>query len=246
MYRVSCSPESLIYISESKTLAGKEVRGREDEAMGRPLVLTFFKRDARGLAHRVDNGTSVLKLKTLTLAVLLQTLGHVLPLDPDRTSATAELLLEAHYMDLIVDRFKCVTVQVEEAYVFALENETNAEAEYAVEIDPRTKMVLARCLQRRGKLAANETLQDAWMHSLGHLQARTVALLPAPPAPPAAKAKGKAKAKAAPPPGPPAGPGPAAALPLGPPAVPGGKGVAPGGRGGRAARGRGKGRGRGR
>ena len=97
MYRVSCSPESLIYISESKTLAGKEVRGREDEAMGRPLVLTFFKRDARGLAHRVDNGTSVLKLKTLTLAVLLQTLGHVLPLDPDRTSATAELLLEAHY-----------------------------------------------------------------------------------------------------------------------------------------------------
>ena len=35
MYRVSCKPSLVIYVAENKTLAGKEDRAYEGEAMGR-------------------------------------------------------------------------------------------------------------------------------------------------------------------------------------------------------------------
>ena len=38
MYRISQHPETLIYVSENKSLAGKEDRVTEGEAAGRRLV----------------------------------------------------------------------------------------------------------------------------------------------------------------------------------------------------------------
>ena len=43
MYRVSCNPSVVLYVAENKTLAGKEDRAYEGEAMGRNLVLVFSK-----------------------------------------------------------------------------------------------------------------------------------------------------------------------------------------------------------
>ena len=42
MYRVSCNPSVVLYVVENKTLAGKEDRAYEGEAMGRKMVLVFF------------------------------------------------------------------------------------------------------------------------------------------------------------------------------------------------------------
>ena len=41
MYKLSCGP-SVFYVSENKSLAGKEDRHYEGEALGRKLVVTFF------------------------------------------------------------------------------------------------------------------------------------------------------------------------------------------------------------
>ena len=43
MYRVSCNPSVVLYVAENKTLAGKEDRAYEDEAMGRNMALVFSK-----------------------------------------------------------------------------------------------------------------------------------------------------------------------------------------------------------
>ena len=43
MYRVSCNPSVVLYVAENKTLAGKEDRAYEGEAMGRKMVLVFSK-----------------------------------------------------------------------------------------------------------------------------------------------------------------------------------------------------------
>ena len=88
MYKVSCKPEVLVYVAESKTLAGAEVRMHEGEASGRKLVVVFYALDDRGLAHRVDSEDLHVKHVLLTLAELLQTLDYVLPVDPERTAAT--------------------------------------------------------------------------------------------------------------------------------------------------------------
>ena len=44
MYRVSCNPSVVLYVAENKTLAGKEDRAYEGEAMGRNMALVFFPR----------------------------------------------------------------------------------------------------------------------------------------------------------------------------------------------------------
>ena len=43
MYKLSCKPSVVLYVVENKTLAGKEYRSYEGEAMGRKLVLAFFE-----------------------------------------------------------------------------------------------------------------------------------------------------------------------------------------------------------
>ena len=116
-----------------------------------------------------------------------------MPPDPERTAATAELLLEAQYENLDIARFECVLEeQAEEVHVYKLDDEVNAEAALALELSPasRTKMLYARLLQRNAALLAGETLDRAWSCALAQLQNRAAPFLPAPPpaAPPAAAA----------------------------------------------------------
>jgi hypothetical protein len=237
MYRLSACPSMIIYISENKTLAGKEDRPYEGEASGRKLVVSFFEDAGEGLVQRVDRTTLVLKQHLLSLAELLQTLGgFALPPDPDRTAANTELLLETLYQNLELRRFECTSEPAAGVLMFSLDDDVDAEAALACElaVDHRTKMVLARCLQRNEKLLDEETLQTAWNSTLVILQERTAPLLPAAPAVPLA-GRGRGRGRGAPP-----------ALPA-PPAAPLAAPLAGQGRGrGRGAPPAGQGRGRGR
>ena len=71
-----------------------------------------------------------------------------------------------------------------EVHVYSLSDEVDAEEALATGLAPdtRTKMVLARSLQRAGALLAGETLERAWASTLVALQARSEALFPVPPA----------------------------------------------------------------
>ena len=229
MYTLSCKPSVYIYIAENKTLAGREARSIEGEASGRKMVIAFFEASPCGLVQRVDRTNSFLKQHLLSLAELLQTIGGFdLPLDPDRTAANSELLLETEYQNLELRRSTCILEPAAPGlYMFSLGNEVHAETVFAFELghDNRTKMALARCLQSKDHLVGNETLQTVWNLALGELQNRTAALLPAPEVPLGLGA-------------PPVGRGRGRGVPLGVPPVGRGRGVPPVGRG----RGRGRAR----
>ena len=66
----------------------------------------------------------------------------------------------------------------------SLEDEMDAEHAYFLEVPPtqRTKMVLARAIERNDRLDKGEDLITAWKKSLVSLQARSDTLLPPPPA----------------------------------------------------------------
>lgn len=229
MYTLSCAPSVFLYVSENKTLAGKEDRSYEGEALGRKLAVTSFHQDPHGKVHRVNQESLALKPELLSVAELLQATGFAAPPDPDRSAAATELLLEAHFENLEILRFECfVDEQADEVHVYSLGEPVLAETALTLELPPaqRTKMALARCLQRNEALAAEETLERAWSSTLAQLQPRAAAFLPAPPGP-AAPLVPAAKAAAAPADPPAPEPAPLAA-----------------GRG--RGRGRGKGRGRGR
>ena len=263
MCRLSCKPSVLLYIAENKTLAGKEDRSYEGEALGRKMAVVFFEDTHGGLIRRVHRETLGMNQVLLSIAEVLQTLGGIaVPADPERTAAQTELLLESQYEHLEVLRFNCsVEPAAPEAHVFHLGDEMQAETALALEVpaEHRTKMMLARCLQRHDEFLDEETLQGAWNSTLAALRARAAHLLPAPPAPPApaaGAARGRGRGRGAVPPAPPApaappagrGRGRGGALP-GPPAPAVGRGR---GRGGAPpgpaapAAGRGRGRGRGR
>ena len=212
MYRLSCRPSCVVYIAEHKTLAGKEDRTYEGEAMGRKMAVVFFEDLDGGLVKRVNSESSGMQQVLLTIAELLQTVGGIaIPPDPDRAAAQTELLLESHYQHLEILRYTCtVEPAAPEVHVFHLDNEVNAEISLARELpqEHRAKMVLARCLQRNDDLQPEETLQGAWATSLANLKARTADLLPpqppvvvavpgAPAAPPAAPpaARGRARGR---------------------------------------------------
>ena len=61
-----------------------------------------------------------------------------------------------------------------EVHMYSLGPEQNAEAAFALEAtaDQRTKMVLARALQRKSELLPGETLQAAWSLPLKELKRR--------------------------------------------------------------------------
>ena len=121
----------------------------------------------------------------LTIAEILQQCGASLPPDAERTAATTELLMEARYETLEIERFVAeLEPQAHEVHMYKLEQGEHAEAVLAAELpaEHRTKMILARCLQRKGALSDGETLQSAWSSLLMDLQARAAPHLPAPPA----------------------------------------------------------------
>ena len=183
MYRVSLKPETLIYVSENKSLAGKEEKATEGEASGRKLVVTFFEDCEDGLVHRVDREGCTLRPQLLNIAEILQILGCALPPDPERTTATTELLLEAHYQHLHIVCCTCtLDTENHEVHVYSISDEVDAEEAMALELTPetRTKMVLARSLQRAEALGPDEPLERVWASPLATLQARCEALFPVP------------------------------------------------------------------
>ena len=103
MYRVSCKPSVILYIAENKTLAGKENRSYEGEALGRKMAVVFFQ-DMPGpgdLVKRVQNETMCMQQVLLSVAEILQTIGvHGIPADPNRPAAHMEQILEAQYQHL--------------------------------------------------------------------------------------------------------------------------------------------------
>ena len=127
-------------------------------------------------------------------------IGLALPPDPDRTSATTELLLEMHYQNLHIARFTCTLhSEAPEGHVYSLSDEVDAEEAMALEIAPeaRTKLVLVRSLQCAEALQEDETLERAWALNLTDLQARTAPLFPVPAAapPPAGRGRGRGRGR---------------------------------------------------
>ena len=96
MYRLSCKPSVVVYIAENKTLAGKEDRTYEGEALGRKMAVVFFEDhpDHAGYVRRVNRGCLALKQDLLSIAELLQVVGGVaIPLDPDYCDQPAHVVL---------------------------------------------------------------------------------------------------------------------------------------------------------
>jgi hypothetical protein len=169
MYRLSCKPSAILYIAENKVLAGREDRTYEGEALGRKMAIVFFEDMDAGLVRRVSRETFGMH------QVLLSTAET----DPARTAAQTELLLETHYEHLEILRCNCTLEPAgPEVHVYHLDGEVNAETALALELsaEHRTKMVLARALQRHGDLNPDETLQRAWGNNLAELRARAALL----------------------------------------------------------------------
>ena len=174
-------PAATIYISENKTLAGREDRGYEGEATGRKLMVSFFETIPGGMVRRIIRDGASLHPQLLTVAEILQACGVLLPPDPGRPSAAAEILLETQYQDLEI--LRCVGLletDAAEVHTYSLGSEVLAEDALALEapFEQMTKMMLARFLHRNEALHAGETLQTAWAEPLAQLQARAAPLLP--------------------------------------------------------------------
>ena len=191
---IDFNPESLLYVMENKSLAGKEDKATEGAATGRKLVVSLFEEGPDGFTYRVDQEGSALKPQLLSIAEILQSLGFALPPDPDRTTAETELLLEPQYLQLTIRRCTCTLVtEAPQVHVYSLTDEVDAEHALALELqqESRTNMVLARLLERQDALEDDETLERAWAKNLPALQGRAVPFLPALAAPPPAAGRGR-------------------------------------------------------
>ena len=135
MYRLSCRASAVLYVAENKTLAGKEDRTYEREAMGRKLAIVFFEDCDGDLVRRVDRSSGGMQQQLLTPAELLQTLGGIeIPPDPERTATTNELLLEIQFQDIEILRSVCtLEPATPDVQMYALEKEADAEATVALE-----------------------------------------------------------------------------------------------------------------
>ena len=184
MYTLSSRPSAIFFIAENKTLAGQEVKNYSGEALGRKLAVAFFEKVGEDLVQRVDRASTALQQTLLSIAELIQTIGGIdVPVDPERTAAATEVLLEAQYQTLTLRRFVCtLEPAADTVHMYTLSDEMHAEEALAQELPPeqRTKMVLARCLERSESLDEEETLHSAWQLPLAALQVRAAPALPAP------------------------------------------------------------------
>ena len=205
MYRLSLNPAVVLYVAENKTLAGKEDRTYEGEAIGRRLAVVLFEAmGAMGgnLVRRVNRQGLGMQQELMSIAEIIQTIGGIaLPADPDRTAAQTEIILEERYQDMEITRFSCSVVPAaDDAHVYHMHGEIGAESAltHSVPVAQLTKMILARLLQRNGELEVGETLQSTWNKSLLTLTDSVAHLLPAVPvalAAPAAPGRGRGKGK---------------------------------------------------
>lgn len=151
-YKFASRPARLFYVSESKALARREERAG-GEAIGKPLVLTFFEEMGPGVVRWVDRSGALMRPWLFTAAELLSAVGVWLPPDPERSSRDAEAQLE----DLFVEHgFRRLQGQVEpgasEVHVYTLHDEVDSEIAFFAEAQPNalTKIALARCLELHG------------------------------------------------------------------------------------------------
>ena len=83
-------------------------------------------------------------------AELLQTVGGIeVPLDPGRTAAQSEVIVESFFQEVEILRMACaVEPAAPGARIYSLGLGMNAEAAFAIEASPyhRATMVLARAL----------------------------------------------------------------------------------------------------
>ena len=75
MYKLSSGPSAVFYISENKTLVGKEDRTYEGAALCRRLAIVLFENAVGGLLRRVHRGSLWVQQQLFTFAELLQTIG---------------------------------------------------------------------------------------------------------------------------------------------------------------------------
>ena len=139
----------------------------------------------------------------MTIAELMQSVGApVLPVDPARTSAETEQLLEALYETVYIARFECtIEPEAPEVHVYTLGEETSAELAHAKEVpaEQLTKMALARWLQLTERFLPGETLQNVWNQTSAALRGRAAALCAAPGEDPvAARGRGRGRGRGAP------------------------------------------------
>lgn len=167
-YRFATRPSCLFYISENKALAGREERG-SGEAVGRPLVLTFFEEIAGGIVRRVDRASSSMRPWLLTIAELLIAAGVWLPPDPERSPRDAEAMLEDLFVEQNLQRLKgTVEPDAPEVHMYQLGEAVDAEAAFLAETPPQslTKVALARCLELHGGEPRRISWQQKSLESL--------------------------------------------------------------------------------
>ena len=185
-YTISSNTKVLVYVAENKVLAGQEARNTQGEATGRKLVVVFYEfNDDNSMIQRVHRDTQGQLQQLLTMAELLQTIGGTDAIDDtSMTAAGKEVSLERLYETLEIVRYHgTVEPNAPDLHMYRLDNEVDAEEALLLSLpdEQRTKMVLARILQRHGLLQLGETLHSSWkISTLADL--RTLAA-PAHPAP---------------------------------------------------------------
>ena len=144
------------------------------------MAVVFFEPAGPGLVTRVHKEGLGMHQQLLSLAELVQSIcGIVLPVDPDRTAGDTELLLESYYMEKDLQRLRCtLEADAPEVHTNMLHDEVHAESAFFQETPQalRTKMVLARALQRNGLLNPDEDLKMAWSKTLAVLRGRAAHL----------------------------------------------------------------------
>ena len=106
----------------------------------------------------------------LSIAEILLAVGITLPINPERSDAESECLLEAMYENLEILRFEfSVEPAAPEFHVYAIADGVNAEAALWFDTAPakRTKMMVARYMQRNGDLVDGDTLEKCWKKRIG-------------------------------------------------------------------------------
>ena len=97
-------------------------------------MVIFFETLHGALVRRVHRSRESLHPQLLTIAEIIQACGLLLPPDPDRSSAAAELVLEARYQDLDIQRFKCqFDKRAPAVHTYRLSGEVLAEAAMTAE-----------------------------------------------------------------------------------------------------------------
>ena len=150
------APDTFVYILDNKTLAGREPRDALD-AHSRPLVLSFFQKvpgpmDDMIIVERCDKSFAGMSTKTLTCAELLMTLGYALPVDPARSAAgTEDMLEDAHdHVQRLLWRHELYIAPGVDVHTYVLPEPKDTEDVFFDSAAPadHTKFVLARALER--------------------------------------------------------------------------------------------------